>query len=214
MTREPYEVAGDIRRGCHEIADYYEAAAMPPTIRDDSATRRGDPDRPPGSIEAMQARSETHRDLGFWTQYILDTVNDGTITTKIAGADIHALITFIDRWALALAEQHPDDAHNAARELRGHGRNLMTIACGIRTKRVEVGPCPELRLITNHDDLEELIRCDGTIFAVLRERDPHDTESGLLPQAITCTATSDHKWQPWQWADVGRRVEARASETA
>lgn len=218
MTYDPYIVAGHIRASLHRIRDHYDDAGDPPKHSDDSDPRKGDPARPPTDLHAIDVRRDTHHDLAFWTQFILDTVNAttdpdtgmtvGTITTKVDGSNVHALAAFVDTWALALAEQaDPDDALNCRRDMRGHGDRLRDIAQGVRTKRVTVGPCPELLMTVDESSgLEQISRCPGTIVSTLRERHPDDDEDGLLPQAITCTHDRDHKWSPWQWVDVGRRI--------
>lgn len=93
-------------------------------------------------------------------------------------------------------------------ELTKHARNLKAVAHGTRTRSIEVGPCPEVVIVIDEDnDLETFARCHGTIVAVLTERDPDNEEDGLLPHHLTCTIHAEHTWQPWQWADIGKRIE-------
>ena len=216
MTYDPYITAGHIRAALHRIRDNYDAAGDPPKHADDSDPRKGDPARPPTNLHAIDVRRDTHVDLAFWVRFILDTVNAttdpetgllvGTIRTKVDGSDIHALAAFIDTWALALAEQAPEDALNCRTDMGGHARRLRDVAHGVRVRRATVGPCPEIILTLEADGREILTRCEGTIVSTLRERDPDDEEDGLLPQAVTCTLDRSHTWTPWQWVDVGRRI--------
>ena len=208
---DPYVIAGYIRRALHDITDHYEAAGNPPRITDDSDPRGGDPARPPTDLHAIDVRRETRDSLRFWCRFILDTVQDGTITTRVNGHDLPGMCRFIDTWALALAEQHPNDAsgHKKAckEELARHARNLKTVANGTRTRSIQVGPCPEVVIALDDTGLETFQRCAGTVVAHLTERDPDNEDDGLLPQVLTCDLDQAHTWQPWQWADIGKRIE-------
>lgn len=208
---DPYIVAGHIRRSLRVILDLYDEAADPPKIVDDSEARGGQPDRPPTDVHAIDVRADTMRHVTFWVRFILDVVQDGEIKTKVNGHDLPQMIRFIDTWALALAEQHPNDAsgHKEAcrEELTSDARRLKAIVHGTRTRSIEVGPCPEVIL---DDEAETFRRCDGTVVANLTERDPDNEEDGLLPQHLTCTVDRTHTWQPWQWADIGNRIERMA----
>ena len=208
MQPEPYVIAGKIRAALREILDHYDAAGNPPKITDDSEpSNGGDPARPPTDVHAIDVRVEAHNGMAYWCQFILDEVNDGTIETKVRGSDLHDIARFIDTWALALAEQHPDSAsghHEACKEqMTKWGRQLRVVAHGTRTRSIEVGPCPEVIL---DDQAETFRRCDGTIVAVLTDRDPDS--DGLLPKHLTCDVDSAHTWSPWQWHDVGKRIES------
>lgn len=205
MTHDPYQLAGHIRRALYDITEHYDAAADPPTIRDDSDNRGGDLARPPTNLHAIDVRRETEAALHYWCRYILEHVNDGTITTHVRN-DVASRAAFVNTWALALAEQHTSDAHTCRDELTKNARQLNAVAHGTRTRSIEVGPCPEAIFIIE-GELETLTRCDGTVVAVLTERDPDNEEDGLLPHHLTCTTRPDHTWQPWQWADIGKRIE-------
>lgn len=211
---EPYEIAGHIRRACRGILEHYDEAADPPKIADDSDPRGGDLARPPTDLHAIDVRRTTQRHVTFWVRFILDVVQDGTITTKVDGHDLPQMLRFIDTWALALAEQHPDDAsgHKEAcrEELAADARRLKSVAHGTRTRAIEVGPCPEVVMTEDTPGVEALTRCDGTVVARLTERDPDSEDDGLLPQHLTCTIDGTHTWQPWQWADIGKRIERLA----
>lgn len=202
---DPYTIAGHIRRDLLKIRDHYDAAGDPPKAADDGAKGGGRPDRPPLDLHAVDVRQEAHHDLAYYTRFILDVVNDGTITTQVDGSDVHELAQFVDRWALALAEQHPDDAQQCRADMAKHARRLRTLACGIRVKRVEVGRCPEVDLTLDERGVETLRRCEGTIVATLRERDPDDEDDGLLPEVIKCTDLG-HTWHPSQWRDLGSKL--------
>ena len=213
---DPYVIAGHIRRALYGIIEHYDRAGDPPRVQDDGDPGREDPSsRPPADLHAIDVRREAVRDLSFWVRFILDEVNNGDITTRVDGHDVPEMARFVITWALALAEQHPGDAsgHREAcrEELSAHARRLKAVAHGTRTRRIEVGPCPQVDLILDEDSgLEELKRCDGTIVATLTERDPDNEDDGLLPQHLTCTIDGTHTWQPWQWADVGRQIERMA----
>lgn len=209
MKPEPYVIAGKIRAALRVILDNYDDAGDPPKITDDSASRGGDPARPPTDVHAIDCRADTIRHISFWVQFILDEINNGDIETKVRGSDLVDMTRFVDRWALALAEQRPDDAsgHKEAcrEELERDGRRLRAVAHGTRTRSIEVGACPEVIL---DEQAETFRRCNGTIVASLTDRDPDS--DGLLPQHLTCDADDTHTWSPWQWHDVGKRIERMA----
>ena len=201
-TRDPYHVAGHIRRDLWRIRDHYEAALTPAKGVDESGLTSHGQAGEPVPTTALDARHEARRDLAYWARFILDEVNGGTITTTpVEAASIHALVEFIDRWALALAEQMPDDADNLRTEASKHARRLEALAQGRRAKRIQVGRCPEQHLVTGDDGLETLTPCTGDLWAVLR----HD-DDGLLPSDVTCDNDREHTWTPWQWRDLGRRI--------
>ena len=205
---DPYVTAGKIRRALRDITEHYDAAGDPPKISDDSDPRGGDQARPPTDVHAIDCRADTIRHVSFWAQFILDEVNDGKITTKVRGSDLGGMARFIDTWALALAEQCPDDAsgHKEAcrQELERDARRLKAVAHGTRTRSIQVGPCPEVII---DDETEEFRRCEGTVVANLTERDPDSEDDGLLPQNLTCSVDGAHTWQPYQWSDIGKRIE-------
>ena len=196
---EPYVVAGHIRRSLISIRDHYDAALTPPRVTDDSGARYQADSGEPVDLHAADVRREAARDLAYWCRYILDEVNGGTITTVVRAASITETTRFIDTWALALAEQLPLDADNCRDEMSKHARALEGLARGWRTKRIEVGRCPET-IVTMVGDLEEMTPCTGTLWAEIREDD-----NGMLPTSIRCDA-APHTWTPWQWRDLGRRL--------
>lgn len=208
MTADPYVTAGKIRRALRDITEHYDAAGNPPKITDDSEARGGDQARPPTDVHAIDCRADAIRHVSFWAQFILDEVQDGTITTKVRGSDLQEMARFIDTWALALAEQRPDDAsgHKEAcrQELERDARRLKAVAHGTRTRSIQVGPCPEVII---DDETETFRRCQGTVVANLTERDPDSEDDGLLPQNLTCSLDGSHTWQPYQWSDIGKRIE-------
>lgn len=203
---DPYVTAGHIRRALYDINDHYDDALDPPAHRDDSEARGGDLARPPTNLHALDVRQAADRDLTRWVRFILDHVNDGSIE-HAPDAGIDSKTRFVNTWALALTEQHPNDAsgHKDAckEQLTRHARALKVVALGIRTKRVEVGPCPEMHI----DDNESIQSCTGTVIASLTEGDPSTDEGGaLLPEVAACTAVQEHRWHPFEWRDLGVRI--------
>ena len=205
MTEEdPYRVAGDIRRHLRAITDFYDAALTPARQADESgALHHGASAGEPVPAHALDVRREAHSDLTYWVRFVLDEVNDGTITTRVNAADITALATFLDRWALALAEQLPDDADNLRNEAQHHATALRTLVVGGAARRIKVTTCPEQILTRDTNGMEVLTPCGGTLFAVLLERD-----NGMLPAQVTCDREETHTWEPSRWRDLGRKVGA------
>ena len=71
-----------------------------------------------------------------------------------------------------------------------------------RARRVPIGECPE-RIFD--DEGQDVGRCTGMLFALIRPNDP------LLPADIRCTS-GEHRWTADQWHALGRRVsDARAT---
>ena len=196
---DPYVVAGHIRRALCTIREHYDAALTPPRVSDHNGGRYPAASGEPVDLHAADVRRETARDLAYWCRYVLDEVNHGNIRTIVRARDIAQMTRFIDTWALNLAEQLPLDADNCHREMTRNARNLEALARGWRTKRIEIGPCPET-IIIMVGDLEETTRCAGTLWAEMREDD-----NGMLPMSVRCD-TQPHAWTPWQWRDLGRRL--------
>lgn len=198
--RDPYKQAGTIRRDLRTIRDNYTAALDAGKAADDCDIRTDTDAGEPVNLAAVDARADAMRDLTYWTRFILDSVNEGTITHGPTIVDVDDLAAFIDIWTLALCEQHPLDGDNLAKESSRHAKILEALAKGWRRKHIEVGVCPEQVLIVD-DGYETLIHCTGTLHAVMDEDD-----DGMLPANVTCDATRDHQWSPWQWHDLGRRL--------
>ena len=207
MTREPYRVAGDIRLSLHIISDNYEAALDSALPRDenDAKGRRSEPPTPV-SAHILDVRAEAKKDLTYFCMFILNEVNarvddygrrHGTISTRVDVGSIEEMCGFIDIWALAMAEQYPDDADECRHDIERHGNRLRDIVTGAFTRRFQIpnGRCPEMVWKD-----EELVRCNGTLVAVMRQGD------ALLPKAITCDF--GHEWAPREWMTLGKRLIA------
>jgi len=67
-----------------------------------------------------------------------------------------------------------------------------------RARRVPIGECPE-RIID--DEGQDVGRCTGMLFALIRPNDP------LLPADIRCTS-GEHRWTADQWHALGRLLRA------
>lgn len=194
---EPYQTAGAIRRNLRTIRDHYDNALHPKAGA--ASEIRTVASGEPVSLHALDVQNECHRGLVFWIKFILNKVNDGTITgDTIRGRSIDDLAKFIDTWALALAEQLPDDADNLDAETRRHANRLQELALGWVTRQIHVGHCPAQVLA---DGSEQATPCAGTLIATLQERD-----NGLLPQAIRCDADPTHEWSPGEWPALGRQL--------
>ena len=197
---EPYQTAGAIRRNLRTIRDHYDNALHPKAGA--ASEIRTVASGEPVSLHALDVQTECHRGLVFWVGFILDEVNDGTITgDTIRGRSIDDLAKFIDTWALALAEQLPDDADNLETETHEHANRLERLALGLQTKQIQVGRCPEQLPVTDNDGTETTRPCTGTLFATLREED-----NGLLPRAVRCDQSPEHEWTPAAWGALGRKL--------
>lgn len=197
---EPYAVAGHIRASLHGITDRYDEAlsGTPPRDDSDAHTRRAEAP-PPVSPHILDVRAETHHDLRFYALFVLEQVNGGSIATRVDGNSVTSLARFLDVWALALAEQHPADAEEARRDLGRHARALAAICNGDYTRRFAIpgGRCPEMVWRG-----EEMVRCSGTLVAVMRQGDI------LLPRFVGCDREAGHQWAPSEWLGLGRMLTA------
>lgn len=202
--KDPYATAGLIRQSLITIREHYEGALEGPAATDESDVKATTAASEPVNLAAIDARNEAFRDLTYWTRFILDEVNDGTITHGPADVDVDTLTRFVDIWTLAICEQHPLDGDNLHKETKHHAKILEALAKGWRVKRIEVGRCPELTMILD-GEVETIVRCDGTLHAVTEEDD-----EGLLPPVVSCDSDRDHKWTPWQWHALGRQIEQTA----
>ena len=197
---EPYQVAGHIRAALHGITDRYDDALGGTPPKDESDARPKRAEAPvPVSPHILDVRAETHHDLRYFALFILEQVNHGTITTRVDAGDVHALARFIDTWALALAEQHPDDADDARRDLAKDARNLAAIANGDVTHRFKLPGhrCPELVWVG-----DQLVPCTGVLQALFKQSDDR------LPPSVYCVAHPEHQWAPSEWLGLGRRLSA------
>src|SRR5690349_8887400 len=124
-------MAGAIRKALLEITDHYDDALIPPRltsgVKQPTAPVPADvhkikPARKvfehspaPVSLAVLDARRDAHADLAHYARVVLNEVNEGAITTHVNGESPFALARFLDVWALALAEQLPEEASAAAR---------------------------------------------------------------------------------------------------
>jgi hypothetical protein len=200
--KDAHTTAGIIRRALITIRENYDGALEATPAPDDCDIQGATDAGEPVNLTAIDARNEAHRDLTYWARFILDEVNEGTVTHGPRDVDVEELTRFIDIWTLAICEQHPLDGDNLHKETARHAKVLEALAKGWRTKRIEVGRCPELTM-TLDGEVETITRCAGTLHAVTEEDD-----DGLLPPVVTCDAERDHSWTPWQWHALGRQIEA------
>lgn len=201
--------AGHIRRDLLTITDHYDQALHTPRAADESGIR-GASSREPVPIRVLDARAEVHRDLHFWARFILDEINDGSISVGPRSTSIAHLAEFVGRWAQAVCEQAPDDADNLETEMRRHAGGLLALARGWSTKRIEIARCPEQTLVVVPypvtGDVEEFVPCTGSLWAILRSQDT------MLSKEVACDHDPAHAWQPWQWRDLGRRLGLTIAE--
>jgi hypothetical protein len=196
---DPYTTAGHIRAALAAIRDNYDAALYGTAPRDESdAHPRRAQAPPPVSPHILDVRREAHHDLAYFALFILEQVNQGTITTRVDAHDIDALCRFIDTWALALAEQHPDDADQCRRDMAHHAGALRRIVAGEYTSRMVIADhCPNIVWAG-----ELMVRCTGTLIAYVQHGD------APLPPGVRCTTHPEHEWAPHEWPALGRRISA------
>jgi len=188
-----------IREHLRYITVYYEPALNGGNPSDDENDRKSPRAAgEPASLEAITARSDAYRDLHFWCRFILDEINEGTITT-IVRPEIADMAGFIERWTTAIVDQFPDDADELDKDVRRHATKLENLAQAWGVKRIEIGRCPEWTI--TKDDPDTLTRCTGDLWAIMQTADK------LLPKRIVCDQNGSHQWSPHSWRDLGRRLD-------
>lgn len=197
-------VIEDIGKALDRVERYYEDALDGPKgDADDSGVRSGSSAGEPINLHIVDVRKESWDDVHYWCRFILDEVNQGSIQT-IVRPELPEMLAFIRRWSTAIVDQFPDDAENLRREMQRHGAHLEGAARGWTVKRIEVGRCPEQRIVhvtgIGGEPVEQFTPCMGTLWAMLRSQDT------MLPKVVICDCESEHQWQPWQWAALGRRI--------
>lgn len=189
-----------IRQSLAKIRRYYEPALTGPKAVDESGVR-GVASPEPVTLDVLEARRDVLHDLHFWCKFILDEVNDGTIT-RGPEPTVTSMTEFIGRWCDLLLEQHPADGANLIDETGHHARKLESLAKGWRTKRVQIGKCPEQHLHADEHGREWFEPCRGELWAIVREQD------ALLPPKIRCDVDEGHEWGAWQFPNLGKRLGA------
>ena len=209
-SEENARKTGDIRRALHRITDNYLATFDPGVLADEG--ERGGHNATSGepvNLDHVQARSDAERDIRYWAHFVLDELKDGPTTATVHASDVLGCVTLIDRWADQIVTHHPDDADELRRNMRRHARRLRRIALSLRSKKILVGQCPEL-VLAGDVGMEELLRCQGVLFALLNEEEQDDDSDqiDLLPKRVVCDLEGDHAWTPWEWRDLGKRLGA------
>lgn len=182
-----YELVGSIRRSLADIADHYDMALIPatmpamklPTTPSPEAkikyAPKGMKEAPaPTSLDALDARADTSRDLRYWVGFIYDEIrdhNDQHIRTLVDGDNIRSMTEHIARWADHVVTQFPDDAHNLNQDLRQHAGKLRSLAYPDRRSYISLGACP-----LDIDSTEGPVTCGGDVRSI-EDKDGSVTEA-------------------------------------
>lgn len=199
--RDRFKQAAQIRADLYKIRDYYAPALIGSAAPDDCDVKSNTDAGEPVSLHAIDVRAETMRDLTYWCRFILDELNDGTITHGPTSLDVPTLVEYVERWTTLITGQMHDDADNLERDMQKHADDLEALAKGWVRKRIEVGACIAQFVTISPEGVEEFTPCKGTLHAVMVESD-----GGLLPSKVTCDGTMLHTWQPWEWHALGRAL--------
>lgn len=170
-------------------ADYADALTPRQGATADAVTGSRQPPLPV-PIEVLCVRDELCKDLAEIASLIAD---EQDLHPALNRADAVNLARFIERHARWLSD-HETGADNA-RTLNHHARALERLIRGNRTRKFEVGPCPEVLL-----DDEEQARCTGTLYATLQAEDQ------VLPSEVICSTAPLHRWTSHEWIALGRRI--------
>ena len=183
--------------GLDLIADNWHGACHP--LGQEGSVRRPAPaSKPPVPIDHTSALDACRRDLRSWGQLMLEEggAQHGPRTTDGQPANGRQLARWLAVHVEWLAAH--DAGHDAAEEIHRHGRRVRAIALGYRSRRFQVGRCPEVLDDLDGDGLMQ--SCTGGLWALVRQED------GMLPDRVVCDATDEHQWSPSQWGALGRRL--------
>lgn len=199
---DAFVLAGRIRKNLVAINDYYAGALRGAKNGTTNGGGSSQASGEPVNLHAVDVRLNALNDLRYWTRFVLDEVNGGTITNRLDNDNASELVAFLNTWALALAEQMPDDAANLDQESHRHGLALRNLALGWATRRTRVSKrCPEMNLLVSTQGLEELVPCEGELWSTIREVD-----NGLLPRNVLCDRDPAHVWEAHDWLGLGKRL--------
>lgn len=142
---DAYQTAGDIRRALVGIADHYDVALHPPKRGGGNGGRASKEPPPPVSVDVLDARADTHRDLIHYAQVVLmecRSAEGQEIATRVDAGSITSLVRFLDTWAEHLARGNAIEADACARELTAHAAKLKGMALPDRREWMPLGTCP------------------------------------------------------------------------
>ena len=148
MTETP-DLAGRIRRDLYAIADNYDEALEPARRASGSHVKATKEPPLPIAAHVLDARAEAHRDLMYWTRFLLDEVRDvngDPIQHGPNAVEVEVLVPFIATWVDWLIANHPDDADN--------------LAAPFRPEWVPLGKCP-----LDVDSPDGPVPCGGQVRA-------------------------------------------------
>lgn len=198
-----------LERALDDLAEHWTGAEHPPMP--EGSVRRPQPaSRLPMPLDPASAVDAAWRDLRSWGQLVMEErdLTQGPRTGHTpacrVGCDQRHPATGpqIARWLALHAEwlAAHDAGEDAADELARHARRLRDIDLGYRSRRFQIGRCPE----EVHDEQWErhglTQECTGNLWALIREEDT------MLPDRVVCDAHEEHTWSPSQWAALGRRL--------
>lgn len=151
-----------------------------------------DPARPPVPVTVLSLRRDVDETLTEWVTIVAAARN---LTSRPATGDVPGACGFLMTHAdwLGSSEHGP----RASNELYVAGRDCVDVVRGNRTRRYQVGRCPEVII---DDDGVEVEPCRGNLWALIREEDT------MMPKHVQCDAVAEHQWDPHQWRALGRRV--------
>lgn len=188
------------------LAEHWSAAERPQVTREGGERRPAPASRPPLPIDPASALDAAWRDLRSWGQLIIEErdLSAGPRTGHAPSCprgctDRHpATGPQIARWLALHADwlaAHPA-GDDCAEELHRHARRVRAIALGHRSRRFQIGRCPQVDV--DEDGLAAT--CVGTLWALVRQEDD------MLPDRVVCDTDDEHVWSPSQWPALGRRL--------
>lgn len=186
--------AGDkIASALREIRTAWPHMLDPKSTAPSNGAHGGDPARPPVSAHSLSIRRDTDACLTSWALMVAE---ERDLRTGLRAGDVPSVAGFLLIHADWLGDHEAGEA--AADEMNGWAGKCTDIVESNRTRRYQVGRCPE---VVMDDEGTELGPCAGNLWALIRQADT------MLPRHIQCDADEAHRWDPHAWSALGRRID-------
>lgn len=134
----------------------------------------------PVPVGVLSLRRESGEILADIAHMIWD---ERQFKTPLNLLDTLAVTAFIDRntnWLSIHAA-----GKDACDEIGGIAARILELVKQTKPRRIVVGHCPD---------------CEGQLVAYMRPTD------AMLPSEVRCSLTLSHRWTPWEWSYLGRRI--------
>jgi len=173
-----------LRRDLNTIAHYWpDLTELPHTPGGDKVdTTLASPT--PLAIGVLSLQFDCAQQVAAWAHLVWD---EQRLRTRLNLMDTVLVCGFLSTHANFLA--HHPAGRDAVEEIGWFAGQIVELVRQTKARRTVIGGCPD---------------CNGQLVAFMRPSD------ALLPSEVRCSANRDHKWTPWEWTFLGRRIRAKA----